>query len=34
VTHDAHAAQAARRVIHLEKGELIDNDPRSAIREQ
>ncbi len=23
VTHDAHAAQAARRLVHLEKGELI-----------
>jgi putative ABC transport system ATP-binding protein len=24
VTHDAHAAEAARRMVHLEKGELID----------
>ncbi len=24
VTHDAHAAQAAKRLVHLEKGELID----------
>ena len=24
VTHDAHAAETARRVIHLEKGELLD----------
>ncbi len=24
VTHDAHAASAARRMVHLEKGELID----------
>ena len=24
VTHDAHAAKSARRLIHLEKGELID----------
>ena len=23
VTHDAHAAEAARRLVHLEKGELI-----------
>ena len=26
VTHDAHAAEAARRMVHLEKGELIDGD--------
>jgi len=25
VTHDSHAARAARRVIHLEKGELIES---------
>ncbi len=25
VTHDAHAAEAAKRVVHLEKGELIDD---------
>ncbi|MFO0324384.1 MAG: ABC transporter ATP-binding protein [Burkholderiales bacterium] len=24
VTHDAHAAEAARRMVHLEKGELLD----------
>jgi putative ABC transport system ATP-binding protein len=24
VTHDAHAAGAARALVHLEKGELID----------
>jgi putative ABC transport system ATP-binding protein len=24
VTHDAHAAEAAKRMVHLEKGELID----------
>jgi putative ABC transport system ATP-binding protein len=24
VTHDAHAAQAARKLVHLEKGELLD----------
>ncbi|MCY7387420.1 MAG: ATP-binding cassette domain-containing protein, partial [Burkholderiales bacterium] len=24
VTHDAHAAEAARHIVHLEKGELID----------
>ncbi len=24
VTHDGHAAEAARRIVHLEKGELID----------
>jgi ABC-type lipoprotein export system ATPase subunit len=23
VTHDAHAAEAARRIVHLEKGELL-----------
>ena len=26
VTHDAHAAEAAKRIVHLEKGELIDGD--------
>ncbi len=26
VTHDAHAAEAAKRMVHLEKGELIDGD--------
>jgi putative ABC transport system ATP-binding protein len=26
VTHDAHAAEAARRLVHLEKGELIGED--------
>ena len=25
VTHDAHAAEAARHIVHLEKGELIDD---------
>jgi putative ABC transport system ATP-binding protein len=25
VTHDAHAAEAARRMVHLEKGELLDS---------
>jgi putative ABC transport system ATP-binding protein len=25
VTHDAHAAEAARRMVHLEKGELMDD---------
>ena len=25
VTHDAHAAEAAKRMVHLEKGELIDD---------
>ena len=29
VTHDAHAAEAARRIVHLEKGELI-NDAATA----
>jgi putative ABC transport system ATP-binding protein len=24
VTHDAHAAEAAKRIVHLEKGELLD----------
>jgi putative ABC transport system ATP-binding protein len=24
VTHDAHAAEAAKRMVHLEKGELLD----------
>jgi putative ABC transport system ATP-binding protein len=28
VTHDAHAASLARAVVHLEKGELIDEMPR------
>jgi putative ABC transport system ATP-binding protein len=28
VTHDAHAAGLARAVVHLEKGELIDEMPR------
>jgi putative ABC transport system ATP-binding protein len=28
VTHDAHAASLARAVVHLEKGELIDEKPR------
>jgi putative ABC transport system ATP-binding protein len=28
VTHDAHAAQAARALVHLEKGELIDGNAR------
>ncbi|CAB3790591.1 ABC transporter ATP-binding protein YtrE [Paraburkholderia ultramafica] len=28
VTHDAHAASLARAVVHLEKGELIDEQPR------
>lgn len=26
VTHDAHAAEAAKRMVHLEKGELIDGN--------
>ena len=26
VTHDGHAAEAAKRIVHLEKGELIDGD--------
>jgi putative ABC transport system ATP-binding protein len=30
VTHDAHAAKTARRLIHLEKGELIDADKEAA----
>ncbi len=28
VTHDAHAAGAAKALVHLEKGELIDGTPR------
>ncbi|WP_250535830.1 ABC transporter ATP-binding protein [Caballeronia sp. AZ10_KS36] len=28
VTHDAHAANAARKLVHLEKGELIDAEAR------
>jgi putative ABC transport system ATP-binding protein len=28
VTHDAHAANAARALVHLEKGELIDGNAR------
>lgn len=28
VTHDAHAAGAAKSLVHLEKGELIDGTPR------
>ncbi|KIG03057.1 ABC transporter ATP-binding protein [Caballeronia concitans] len=28
VTHDAHAANAARALVHLEKGELIDGEAR------
>ncbi|SAK69077.1 ABC transporter-like protein [Caballeronia calidae] len=28
VTHDAHAASAAKALVHLEKGELIDGTPR------
>ncbi|SAL42263.1 ABC transporter-like protein [Caballeronia peredens] len=28
VTHDAHAAAAAKALVHLEKGELIDGTPR------
>nr|WP_315597997.1 ABC transporter ATP-binding protein [uncultured Cupriavidus sp.] len=28
VTHDAHAAEAARSLVHLEKGELLHNEQR------
>ncbi|MDR9171371.1 hypothetical protein FEP33_04318 [Burkholderia multivorans] len=28
VTHDAHAAAAAKSLVHLEKGELIDGHAR------
>jgi putative ABC transport system ATP-binding protein len=28
VTHDAHAAEAAKSLVHLEKGELIQTEPR------
>lgn len=30
VTHDAHAAEAARSLVHLEKGELIQSERRAA----
>ena len=30
VTHDAHAAEAAKRIVYLEKGELLDDAARCA----
>jgi putative ABC transport system ATP-binding protein len=33
VTHDPRAAERAQRVVHLEKGRLVEGDPNTAIRE-
>ena len=32
VTHDAHAAEAAKSLVHLEKGELTNNAAATAAR--
>ncbi len=32
VTHDPRAAERAQRVVHLEKGQLVEGDPNTAIR--
>jgi putative ABC transport system ATP-binding protein len=31
VTHDARAAAAADRILHLEKGKLLENEPATSL---